>query len=74
VVQQRQSGRRRAHAVAFAQQQGHAQLLLHAAHARAGRRQRQAGPLGAGGDAARFGDMQEKAQVGEIETHGGTGK
>lgn len=71
VMGQRVAGRRRFDAAPAAFEQGQADGLFHAADAGARRRQRKIGLRRAVRDAPRFEDAQEKAEVGQIEAHGG---
>jgi hypothetical protein len=64
------AGRGQRHAAPVARQKGDAELLLHAADALARRGEGEIGAAGAVGDAAGLGDMKEKPQVDQIETHG----
>ncbi|MDT4857662.1 hypothetical protein FQZ97_920950 [compost metagenome] len=57
-------------AAAVAVEQAAAELAFQRLDPRAGRRRREEGALRALGQAGRFGDMDEQAQVGEIEMHG----
>ena len=70
VLEEGPPGRRRSHALAAAQEERSAERLLHVADAGAGGRQRQMGPLGPVGDAARLDHVAEQAQIGQIELHG----
>jgi hypothetical protein len=63
-------GRRGPHATGLARQQGAAELLLHAAHALAGRGQRHVGSAGRCRERAAVQDVYEQLQVGEVESHG----
>lgn len=60
---------RQSHAAPVTQQQGHAELVFHAANALARRGQGHVGAFGTPRDGSRLVDVQEKAHVGEIEAH-----
>lgn len=70
MVEQAAPGIGQLHAAPAALQQRHVEHLLHAADARAGRRQGKVRALGAVRDAAGLGDVAEQAEIGEIEAHG----
>ncbi len=70
MVQQRAAGLGGAHALRVAREQRAAERVFHAAHALAGRGERHVRALGAGREAARFDNVDEEPQVGEIESHG----
>ena len=69
VLEQRAAGLRRRYALASAHQQRRAQRALHVADARGRRGERKMRALCAVRDAARFHDMTEQAEIGEVETH-----
>ena len=69
---QRVAGGGRAHATPLAQQQRGAERVLHGAHALAGRCQRHVRRLCPARDGARLEDVEEKPQVGQVETHAAT--
>ena len=64
------AGRRQRNAAPVAREEGDAELLLHAADAFARRGEGEIGAAGTMGDAAGLGDVKEKPQVDQIETHG----
>ena len=70
VLQQRAPGLRRRDALPSAHQQFGAEAELHLADAGRRRGQRQVRARGAMGDAARFHDVAEKIEVGQIKAHG----
>ena len=63
------SSRRQRYAVAISDQQRRTKRVLHAANARAGGCQSEVCPFGAPRDAARLGNVEEKSQIDQIETH-----
>ncbi len=70
VLQQLLAGGRDLHAAAVAVQQPGVQLVFKRLDPHADRRQRQVRPLGGLGQAGGFGDVDEQAEVGEVEVHG----
>ncbi|MNY12779.1 hypothetical protein D3C86_1458770 [compost metagenome] len=70
MVQQALARRGHLHAAVVAVQQTIAQLPLEGLDPRAGRRRRQAGLARALGQAGGFGNMDEQAQVSQVEMHG----
>lgn len=70
VMRQRAPRRRGLHAAVLAQQQRHAQRLLHAADTLAGRRQRHVRTPRAGRDGTGFLHVEKEPQIGEVEAHG----
>ena len=69
MVQQPLACRGDLHAPAVAVQQARVELAFQGFDPRTGGSRRQEGALGALGEAGGFGDMDEQAQVGEIEVH-----
>jgi len=70
VLQQLLPGGRQLHTTAVAIQQAAVELAFQRLDPRAGRRRREVRAAGALGQAGRFGDMDEQAQIGQIEMHG----
>lgn len=69
--QQLLARRRQFHATAVAVQQTRLELLLQRLDPRAGGSRRQESPARALGQARRLADVDEKAQVSQVEMHGG---
>jgi hypothetical protein len=69
VLKEALAGRQQGDTTTVSRQQWHTKCILHAANARARGGQGKVRPLGTVRDAARLGDMKEKPQINEIETH-----
>jgi hypothetical protein len=69
VLKEPLAGRQQGDTTTVSRPQSDTKCILHAANARARGGQGKVRPLGTVRDAARLGDMKEKPQINEIETH-----